>query len=245
MEQDTRELEKYSALGVIVRGQVKAFVASFSTDDSSFELLDPKCALNQAMLRFVSSFVESQGLDFNTHLVIDFCVEDWVTATGVVKTILPVDISIQGHRNILLYQGISGSVQLTRAYLAYLQPADSPAKQEYGVKLSDTDHESPEKPVIPESKVARIYNFGEMVSQLVLKPLIGLLALRNTPKASLRTLVLLVDRLLHWTDDLYSIKDPVPFWWFHQVQVPLGIIMNVIRGSSVSSHPHKQQWTSH
>ncbi|KEF58426.1 uncharacterized protein A1O9_06352 [Exophiala aquamarina CBS 119918] len=234
LEQDTGELEKYSTFGIIVHGQVKAFAASFSTADSSIHLLDPQSALSQSMLRFVSSFAESQGSGFSIHLGIDFCVEDWVTVTGVVKTILPVEISNQAHKNTLLFQGMSGSVQLTRAYLACLQPVGSLGKKEEGLTSLHPHHDALEDPFMPESKIVSVYNFGELVSRLAVGPLTGLLTLRNTPKAFSRNLVLLVNRLFLWTDDSYSINDPVPFWWHYQVYVPFGIIKNIVRGQLAS-----------
>lgn len=152
-----------------------------------------------------------------------------MTITGVVKTILPVEISNQARKYTLLFQGVSGSVQLTRAYLACLQPHDPSGKREADVISSCTNHEALDNMFIPRSKIARVYNFGEIVSQLAVRPLTEPLTLSNIPKGFLRNSVLLVDRLLHCTDDSYAINDPVPFWWLYQVYVPLAIIMGIIR----------------
>lgn len=243
LEQDTNGLEKYSTFAIIVKGQVKAFVASYSAENSSVHLLDPKSALNQSMLRFVSLFAENHGHSFNIHLGIDFCVEEWVTASGVVKTILPVGISNHVQTNTLLFQGIAGSLQLTGAYLACLQPDDPMDKKEAEAVSLRAHHDLRVDISMPESKSTGVYSFGQMVSQLAIRPLAQLFMLRNTPKGFLRSLIFLVDCLFQWTDDSYSINDPMPFWWFYKVYVPLGIIMNLIGRNSGDTRPNIQRLT--
>lgn len=242
LEQDTDDLEKYSTFAIIVKGQIKAFVASYTMDNSSFQPLDPHSALNQSMLRFVSSLVTSQGRNLTIHLNLDFRVEEWVTATGVVTTILPVEVSSQADANILLFQGIAGSVQLTRAYLDCLQSADSRDKNVTDLLPSSYVHYGPGDDIsLPEFKPTGVYSFGETVFKLTVTPLKEILTLNITPQGFLKSLLCLVDRLLHWTNDSYSIDDPMPFWWFYQVYVPLGIIMGFIRENFTFSRPDIKQ----
>ncbi|KAK5053124.1 hypothetical protein LTR84_002098 [Exophiala bonariae] len=237
LEQDTDEMEKYSTFAITVRGEIKAFVASYSTDNSSFQLLDPDSALSQSMLRFVSSLVKSQGCNLTIHLNMDFRVEEWVTATGVVKTILPVDVSTQADVNTLLFRGIAGSAQLTRAYLACLQSADPKENPTTDVASSYPYYVSDDGVSFPVFETFGVYNFGQMVHTLAVTPLRHLLTFKVGPRSFLKSLASLVDRLLHWTNDSYSIDDPLPFWWYHQVCVPLEILIRVITGPSTFDRP--------
>ena len=240
LEQDTDDMEKYSTFAIIVKGEIRAFVASYSTDKSSFQLLDPSYALNQSMLRFVSSLVRSQGHDLTIHLNIDFRVEEWVTATGVVKTILPVDVSTQVDANVLLFRGLAGSVQLTRAYLACLQSAN-PKDSTVADLASSYPHHVPASDVsLPEFEIAGVYNFGQLTHTLAVMPLQNLLAFQASPRSFLKSLASVVDRFVYWTNDLYSIDDPLAFWWLHQVYIPLEIIISSIMGRSTFDRPDVQ-----
>ncbi|KIX05364.1 uncharacterized protein Z518_06236 [Rhinocladiella mackenziei CBS 650.93] len=228
LEQDTDGLERFSTFAVIVRGEVTAFVASSSSHASCYRALDPNSALNRFMLHFVQTFARRQGTGFNTHLGIEFCIEERVIETGVVKSILPADVSVQAQAAALLFRGVSGSTQLARAYLACLLPEleddDKQSRSAFWVQNHRVDGDA----AMPSSNSSGIYCFGQDLLQLCLAPLINVITVRSSLIDCLGNLVLFIKHLLLWQDDTYSPRDPIPFWWSYQIYIPLRLIMTAI-----------------
>ncbi|OAP55397.1 hypothetical protein AYL99_10370 [Fonsecaea erecta] len=229
LEQDVNGLERYQTFAIIVRGSLRAFVASRSTLPGCYQLLDPKSALSMSMLRFVHTFARNQGRDFTTHLGIDFCVEEQVTESGVAQIILPVQVCVQAQPAAQLFQGLGGSVQLTRAYLESLAVNElNTDKQMTRPGLAATQHSLQDDVEMPDSKISGTYCFGQDLVQLCFEPLFGLITLRIGIIDYIRHLTQFFNHLICWEDDLYSFQDPVPFWWSYQVYIPLRFVTNAV-----------------
>lgn len=230
LEQDTDGLERYSSFAIMVNGDVRAFVVSHPSPAGGHQILDPESALNQAMLRFMQTFARNQGREFTTHLGIDFCVEEHVTQTGVVKDILPVEVSTQAQPNVLLFRGIGGSAQLTRAYLASLAPDREDAhKAESRSALSVTENYLVRDVAVPVTTNSNgYYCFGQDFLNLYFTPLANLVTLKTSLIDYLQQLFVFIDHLLFWQDDAYSWQDLAPFWWSYQVYIPLRLIVTAI-----------------
>ncbi|KIX96303.1 uncharacterized protein Z520_08081 [Fonsecaea multimorphosa CBS 102226] len=229
LEQDVNELERYHTFAIIVKGSLRAFVASRLIHPGCYQLLEPKSALNMSMLRFVHTFARNQGHDFTTHLGIDFCVEEQFTESGVAQIILPVQVSIQAQAAAQLFQGLSGSVQLSRAYLDCLNVNGVNAEKQMTKSGPAAIQHSPHDDIaMPDSKISGTYSFGQDLLQLFFEPLLKLITLRIGIIDYTRHLVHFLKHLVFWEDDLYNFQDPMPFWWSYQIYIPLRFVRNAV-----------------
>lgn len=240
LEQVTEGLRRFSTFAIIVDRTLMAFAASCSTNvDGEQVLLDHKSALNQSMLRYVQTFASKQSPDLNTHLGIDFCVEEHVNETGALESIFPVAVSVQAQGGALFFQGIAGSVQLTRAYLACLTSRIEEDTNDQRLRSTSriAERNSDQAVAVPSPVTPGIYYFGQDLLQLCLMPLIRLVTFDISPTECFSRVVLFLRHVVFWREGEYSFHDPVPFWWFYQVYIPLRLAMTMygeFRGFSES-----------
>ncbi|KIW22373.1 uncharacterized protein PV07_12263 [Cladophialophora immunda] len=229
LEQDVNGLERYHTFAIIVRGSLRAFAASRPTYLGCYQLVEPKSALSMSMLRFVHTFARNQGHDFTTHLGIDFCVEEQVTESGVAQIILPVQVCVQAQAAAQLFQGLGGSVQLTRAYLECLTENElSVGKQITKPAPAVTQHTLQDDVAMPDSTTSGTYCFGQDLLQLCFGPLLSMITLRIGIIDCTQQLIRFFNHLVFWEDDLYNFRDPVPFWWSYQVYIPLRFVRTAV-----------------
>ncbi|KIW93567.1 uncharacterized protein Z519_06172 [Cladophialophora bantiana CBS 173.52] len=228
LEQDVDGLDRYHTFAIIVRGSLRAFAASRSPHPGCQQLLEPKSALSLSMLRFVHTFARNQGHDFTTHLGIDFCVEEQVTESGVAQIILPVQVSVQAQAAAQLFHGLGGSVQLTRAYLECLLANEGDADKQATKQAPAVAQNALQADVaMPDSKISGTYCFGQDLLHLCFKPMLDLIILRIGLIDCIRQLASFFNHLASWEDDIFSLKDPMPFWWSYQVYIPLRLVRTV------------------
>lgn len=240
LEQDIDGLERYSSFTVVVGGSVKAFAASRCIHPGCYQVLEPRSALSESMLRFVQTFAANQGLDFTTHLGIDFCVDAHATEAGVTTSIFPVELSVQAQTTVLLFHGIGDSAQLTRAYLGWLASSNMESANKQLVKpVQPIDlHATVTEVATPTLGSPGSYCFGQDLLHLVFMPFLDLLTLKRGLMSFLRQIFLFLEHLLSWQDDAYSFRDPLPFWWAYQIYIPLRLVM-----SALSKEPEKaRKW---
>ncbi|KIV83059.1 hypothetical protein PV11_05119 [Exophiala sideris] len=230
LEQITDDLPKYSTFSVIVDGSVTAFAASQATQAGYYEAANPESALTKSMLQYMQTFAAKQGRDFNTHLGIDFCVEEQVTDTGIVQNILPVEVSVQSQTAMLLFQGFKGSDDLCQAYLSSMSGGTKNGNGSVHPDLSFNDPSHSEV-VMPSRTTSGVYSFGQDLLRLGYAPLIRLLTLESSSVDVFNHWMLLLCHLVYWQDDAYDFQDPVPFWWSYQVYLPFRLLMAVISGT--------------
>ncbi|OAL39218.1 hypothetical protein AYO20_01536 [Fonsecaea nubica] len=230
LEQDVDELERYHTFAIIVRGSLRAFAASRLRHPGCYQLLEPKSALSMAMLRFVHTFASNQGHDFTTHLGIDFCVEEQVTESGVAQIILPIQVCVKAQAAAQLFQGLGGSVQLTRAYLECLNADQVNTDKQVTRPAYAAAQPMPKENGVatPDSKIHGTYCFGQDLLRLCFEPLLSLVTLKIGVIDYVRQLIQFSGHLILWQDDLYDFQDPVPFWWSYQVFIPLRFVKTAV-----------------
>ncbi|KAI1612658.1 catechol O-methyltransferase, variant [Exophiala viscosa] len=236
LEQITDDLPRYSTFSVIVEGLVTAFAASVVTQAGYYEAANPESALTKSMLHYMQTFAAKQGPDFNTHLGVDFCVEEQVTDRGIVQNILPVEIAVQSQTAMLLFQGMKGSDELCQAYLSSTSTRtknDDGIQSEFSFNKESLDSEV----VMPSRNTSGVYSFGQDLLRLGYAPLIRLLTLHSTFVDVFNHWMLLLCHLVYWQDDAYDFQDPVPFWWSYQVYLPLRLLMSIISGTIPEAAP--------
>ena len=226
LEQDFTELDRYKTCAIIVRGQVKAFVATTRSKHGSLRLLDSNSSLTKSMVRFVQNIANKQSRDFDSHLCIDFCAEERITPTGVEITILPIDFSTSAHVSLLGFTGLQGSVQLTNAYLAALDPAEEFDRLPSNAILFGPETPTRNSPKLPPNCTS-IYNTCELVGTL-LYSIMNLILFRLYASELAGIVVDTVTQMAHGSDDLYCFWDPAPFWWSYQIHTPLRGLANML-----------------
>ena len=222
LNQQIDNQEKYTTFALVVRGDVKAFAASPAS--SSLQALPQSSALNKALTNYVETWCEKLGLSYTGHLSIDFCVDEVATATGVEKTILPIDGRIGSGATVTLFQGPNGSLDLVRSYLSVLTPTMN------GVKHSQAEEAFGQTDIAYPSKTEKgVFSLGNEVLLLAILPLTKLLTLRMRLVVFLRSLLLLINHIAFWQESLYDSRDPLPFWWMYQIYLPVVLIWSCVR----------------
>lgn len=229
LEQITDDLPRYSTFSVIVNGSVTAFVAGYSCQAGYYEAASPQSALTKSLLHYMQTFAAKQGPDFNTHVGIDFCVEEQVTETGIVQNILPVEVSVKSQTAMLLFQGSKGSNELCQAYLAK-PPGTGNGNGLVEPEPSFTKEFSNSEVAMPSRTASGVYSFGQDLLRLGYAPLVSLVTLQCSFVVAFSRWMLLLNHLLFWQDDAYNFQDPVPFWWSYQVYLPLRLLMALMTG---------------
>ncbi|KAJ9614577.1 hypothetical protein H2200_002714 [Cladophialophora chaetospira] len=227
LERDVNGLENISTSAIVVRGSVKLFVASRTIRPGCYQVLEPTSALSRSMLRFVQTFARKEGSEFTTHLGVDFCVDEQPTESGVVQTILPVQVSIHAQPALQSMVGMNGSIALSRAYLSIFAPAESKAEKKMTRPVSQIIQQQPQTDdvALPQNKIIGVYCIGQDLTHFLFEPLAELVAFRNGLTYFLRQLTELLGHLVFWKDDTYDFRDPLPFWWSYQICLPLRLLM--------------------
>ncbi|EXJ54638.1 hypothetical protein A1O7_09979 [Cladophialophora yegresii CBS 114405] len=230
LEQDINGLERYSTFAIIVKGSVRAFVASRSLRPGCYQVLDSKSALHHAMLRFVHTFARKQGPEFTTHLGFEFCVDEQATESGVFQSILPVQVSIGANAAMQLFYGMGGSVPLARAYLSLFaaEEVNTNGRITRPTPAIIQQEVLPDDVAIPDTGMPGIYDLGQDLLDLCLEPLRDFFMFRSSLIELMRHIFELLSHLILWRENTYDFQDPLPFWVSYQVYVPLRLIRSTL-----------------
>jgi catechol O-methyltransferase len=136
------ETREYCSHALVVRGEVRAFVACPSSDLlMHYRPLPPGSALSRAMLRFTQHFASAGlGRRATGHVSFDFIAVERVAAAGSIETLLyPIECNPRAHTAVVLFGSGGGGDDgdaSRRMVDAYLSALDSDANDD-GVH---TDH---------------------------------------------------------------------------------------------------------
>ncbi|MCJ1355245.1 MAG: hypothetical protein MMC33_005236 [Icmadophila ericetorum] len=213
--------EEYCTHALVVKGEVKAFVACPSSELlMHYQALPPTSSLSQAMLKFTTKFAARSGKHMTGHLSFDFLVDEITTERGLEKKLYPVECNPRAHTAVVLFNGLGEP--MAKAYLSAL------VSEMNGTASSHTsENVSPQKP-------DRYYWIGHDLVVLVLLPLLELLLRRRSQSAFLSSLVSFLDHLLLWKDGTFEIWDPLPAWVLYHIYWP---------GQFLACILHKKKWS--
>ena len=222
--------KEYCTHALIVRGQVKTFVACPSSDLlMHYETLPPDSALSQAMLRFTQEFAgrtrAAGGAGAMTgHLSFDFLVDEVVTEKGADLCLLPIECNPRAHTAVTLFAGQEAA--MVEAYLTAIDGPKTPL-DEYA------NGQAASQIVVPKHPT-RYFWIGHDLVSLVLHPLLQVLLRRTTPVTYLLNLQTFSEHIMFWKDGTYEIWDPLPWWWLYHVYWPGQFLRCMLQG---------QKWT--
>ena len=193
---------EYCTHALVIRGQVKVFVACPSAELlMHYVELPPGSALSQAMLRFTQVVAETGGQDFTGHLSFDFLAEETdINKPADQLTLYPIECNPRAHTAVALF---NDTPEMIQAYHALLEPA---IESLGGVLF-------PKKP-------PKVYWVAHDLVCLVILPCVYLMQSCVGFKAVIQGFLEFGDHLSHWRDGAWDRRDPLPWWWLYQVYWP-------------------------
>ncbi|KAK5122378.1 hypothetical protein LTR85_003962 [Meristemomyces frigidus] len=218
---------EYCTHSLIVKGEVKAFVACPSSELlMHYQALPSDSGLSRSMLRFTQEFAAAGGPSFTGHLSFDFLVEmsDAEKAmrdpTANVK-LYPIECNPRAHTAVCLF---SDTPEMVDGYLSLLEPKQA--------AISSTSKTTPNglapQPIVPNAP-KKYYWIGHDFIELVVLPLLSLFTADGPSFVEVfEHLLSFVEHVLWWQDGTFEFWDPVPAWWLYHVYWPTQFLMALL-----------------
>ncbi|KAI1621983.1 catechol O-methyltransferase [Exophiala viscosa] len=206
--------KEYCTHSLVVKGQVKAFVACPSAELlMHYEALPADSALSKAMLEFTKKYANVGGPGFTGHLSFDFMVSDEDVEQSKNITLYPIECNPRAHTAVALFNGTTAMVD---GYLSVL-----------GEKSKGFS------PVIP-SRNDKYYWVGHDLVTKVIIPTLSVLTLQMSVGELIGNYRTFVNHLLTWKDGTFDIWDPLPWWWLYHVYWPMQFLSCFRKGKKWS-----------
>ena len=200
---------EYCTHSLVVKGQVKAFVACPSAELlMHYEALPSDSHLSGAMLRFTQKYADEGGESFTGHLSFD-CIVDQSSLNSEEPALYPIECNPRAHTAVVLF---NGTADLAEAYLSLLEPLATPSTES-----------SRKKMIVTPQRADKYYWIGHDLVTLVLLPLLSLLSFQpgtSIVQIAQRSATFL-EHVLIWRDGTLEWWDPVPWWWLYHVYWPM------------------------
>ncbi|RMZ85250.1 hypothetical protein DV738_g310, partial [Chaetothyriales sp. CBS 135597] len=223
--------ERYTTVGIVARGHLKAFAASPLPAPKHLRPLPPRSATIKALRSYVEALCRSLGDDFTGHIIIDFVTDEASSLTGVEKLHFSVDGRLEPDASLLLFQGLQGYSVLTRAYLATVASVSNSTVSERTSHHEEDDNtitNTNEDPInVGTSRV--IYSLGYDFSQLAILPVQKFLGFQIGLIQLFTRLAALASHFLVGQEYVYLFSDPLPFWWLYQVYLPCTLVQSALQ----------------
>jgi hypothetical protein len=211
---------EYCTHSVVIKGQVKAFVACPSAELlMHYEALPKDSKLHQAMLQFTRQYASYGGKRFSGHLSFDFMVEEAQMAgphsirKGEDPVLHPIECNPRAHTAVVLFNQTSG---LPDAYLSLLDATNL-------AELNDR--------LIEPRYNEKYYWIGHDLVELLLLPILSLFL---DPGTSVTDLLgkfsSFVNHIIDWRDGTFERWDPVPWWWLYHGYWPMRFLQCLRKG---------------
>ncbi|KAF7516928.1 hypothetical protein G7054_g13973 [Neopestalotiopsis clavispora] len=242
--------EEYCTHALIVRGEVKCFVACPSAELlMHYRALDPRSALSRAMLAFTREYVfrSPDSEQFTGHLSFDFMVRDSaVDERCVERSLYAIECNPRAHTAVALFAaaathedgrgsnkgrgGASGettttSAAMVKAYLSVLE--DTP--ESYARVLKQNGLREEMIVFAPATTLPRFW-IGHDLFSLLLRPALDFVAGQKTVRQLLSCWLQFVVHLLTWKEGTFELWDPWPAVVLYHVYWPLTILSAWWRG---------------
>ena len=199
--------EEYCTHALIIRGEVRAFVACPSLELlMHYEALPPTSSLSVAMLKFTTEFAARSGKHMTGHLSFDFLVQETTTESGLEKTLYPIECNPRAHTAVVLFNG--QSEECAKAYMAAITS-----------NMNGNASEHVTNAVTP-SNSERYYWIGHDLVVLIFLPLLQVLMLKSSMADLVRDCSIFFQHLFLWRDGTFETWDPLPWWWLYHVYWP-------------------------
>ncbi|PFH62192.1 hypothetical protein XA68_14733 [Ophiocordyceps unilateralis] len=190
---------------LVVRGQVRAFVACPSSDLlMHYTALSRDSPLSSKMLAFTKTVAMAGGLEWTGHVSFDFLLRG--------DQLYPIECNPRVHTAIVLFHD---TPQMVDEYLRVLKNTDSSGSEE----------------VLSPNLPRRYYWIGQDLVEKVISPLYQSLTLRGESPSQLRSsLASFAHHVWCFKDGTFEAWDPWPWWWLYHVYWPLQFLALLARG---------------
>ena len=213
--------EEYCTHALVIKGDVKAFVACPSLELlMHYEALPSNSALSQAMFKFTKEFVHRSGEDMTGHLSFDFLIEETSTEKGLTKTLYPIECNPRAHTAVILFA--DSGISLTAKYMEAISPATN------GIANGHAGT------IVTPSKPRKYYWIGHDLATLVLYPAFLVLMMRMNISSFIAQCFTFLQHVISWKDGTYELWDPLPWWWLYHIYWP---------GQFLSSILQRRKWS--
>ncbi|KAI8241277.1 hypothetical protein K4K55_012690 [Colletotrichum sp. SAR 10_96] len=220
--------DEFCTHSLVVRGQVRAFVACRSAELlMHYAALPADSALSRAMLEFTRAQAASFGDRFTGHLSFDFMVDraDVKAEKPEQITLYPIECNPRAHTAVALF---GDTPELVGQYLAVLDGDGDGDGAGAGDGAADPGVVTPQEPG------ERYYWIGHDLVTLFLLPTLRLLLLRTSLREYVRSVWAFAEHVLFWKDGTFEVWDPLPAWWLYHVYWPMTFWDCLVNGRSWS-----------
>ncbi|KAG5977136.1 hypothetical protein E4U55_007028 [Claviceps digitariae] len=206
--------DEFCTHALVIRGQVRAFVACPSSELlMHYTALPSSSPLSTSMLEFTKRVASAGGDCWTGHMSFDFLVRHAQDNDGGAQkpTVYPIECNPRVHTAVLLFQQ---TPELVDEYLSVLEP-DMHGQREALYPL----------------RPHRVYWIGQDLVESVLYPMYdALFRGRIRLDSVVKNMAMFVERLRYWNDGIFELWDPMPFWWTYHVQWPFLFLRHVFKG---------------
>lgn len=224
--------KEYCTHSLVVRGQVKAFVACPSAEMlMHYEALLPESPLSRAMLEFTRTYAADGGAEFTGHLSFDFIVDEKDKNNGRGVELYPIECNPRAHTAVALFNGTPAMVD------AYLSVLDYNTRS----KGEDEDENVSNSMIVIPTRRDKYYWVGHDLVTNVILPTLSFLTLDQSPSVLLREhYSTFLSRVLSlgWKDGTFEIWDALPWWWLYHVYWPMRFLGCIMRAGKGNGNGH-------
>ena len=222
--------EEYCTHALVVRGEVKVFVACPSTELlMHYRALPATSALSKSLLSFTRQFLaRSPGSESWTgHLSFDFMITDGgADETSLEKKIYAIECNPRAHTAVVLFsQPGPEATAMVNAYISALSTRDVGSHN----ALTINDHAQGSVTVPPPDTLPRYWLGHDLVS-LILHRACLLIIGRTTLKELMAGFATFADHIYTWRDGTFAAWDPWPAVVLYHVYWPMTILSVWWRG---------------
>ncbi|KAF2142062.1 uncharacterized protein K452DRAFT_270787 [Aplosporella prunicola CBS 121167] len=217
--------EEYCTHALVIRGQVKAFVACPSAELlMHYSALPADSPLSLAMLSFTQRHADAGGPEFTGHLSFDFLVKEEDIKNGNAKDILlyPIECNPRAHTAVVLF---NRPKDLADQYLSLL------SSDEHCIA---TGRQEKSCSIIAPHQSENYYWVGHDLVELVLLPAVKTISGRLPLDVTLRSWKTFFEHLVYWRDGTYEFWDPLPWWCLYHVFWPTQFVASISIGQKWS-----------
>lgn len=227
---------EYCTHAVVIRGEVKVFVACPSAELlMHYEALPATSGLSQSMLRFTQEYAAAGGESFTGHLSFDFLVEMSEAEAGLKDPthnvrLYPIECNPRAHTAVALF---NETPEMANAYISLIKTSTH-AHLEAQRKNGLTNGLAAQ-PIFPQTPTKKYYWIGHDLAELVLLPILSLFTNSGSSISDVSTgLSNFFDHLLFWKDGTFETWDPWPAWWLYHVYWPVQFALALVQGKKWS-----------
>ncbi|KAK4980859.1 hypothetical protein LTR66_002105 [Elasticomyces elasticus] len=217
---------EYCTHALVIRGEVKAFVACPSAELlMHYEALPPDSALSRAMLEFTQTHAAASGDDFTGHLSFDFLVDENEIGNAEKNrvTLYPIECNPRAHTAVALF---SNTPEMAAAYMTLLEPPHQ--------GFNGRDHGANGVPAVPPiypRRPSKYYWIGHDLVTCAILPLLAVFS-ASGPRIEevLESFLKFLEHVVFWKDGTYEFWDPLPWWWLYHVYWPSQLLLALLTG---------------